>query len=131
FAFGAADEREAVRGERALVEAVLIRERYDLQGALMVEAEPVEEGLWRVTVTVENTAAMPDAVDATRDRALRYALASTHAVLTVEGGSFVSMIDPPVRWSEAAAHCRQEGCWPVLVGDPGQSDTVLASPIIL
>jgi hypothetical protein len=32
--------------------------------------------------------------------------------------------------SEATA-CWNAGCWPVLVGEPGQTDTMLASPIIL
>src|SRR5262249_13239472 len=59
------------------------------------------------------------------------ALVSTHAILGVAGGEFVSLTDPPRRWREAAAACRNVGVWPVLVGEADQKDTMLASPIIL
>jgi hypothetical protein len=58
-------------------------------------------------------------------------MASTHAVLRVEGGSFVSLSDPPEGLRAAAQACQNVGVWPVLVGEPGSDDTVLASPIIL
>ena len=41
------------------------------------------------------------------------------------------MIDPPEPWKEIAAGCRNIGMWPVLVGEPGDHSTMLASPIIL
>jgi hypothetical protein len=59
------------------------------------------------------------------------ALASTHALLSVRGGAFVSLLDPPAEWAAAAAACRNVGAWPVLVGEPGQRDTLLSAPIIL
>ena len=43
----------------------------------------------------------------------------------------MSLTDPPERLRDAAASCRNEGLWPVLVGEPGERGTVLASPIIL
>jgi hydrogenase maturation protease len=45
--------------------------------------------------------------------------------------AFVSLTDPPAALLEAAGTCHNIGCWPVLVGDPQQTDTLLASPIIL
>jgi hydrogenase maturation protease len=41
------------------------------------------------------------------------------------------LLDPPERWRQAAAACRNVGAWPVLVGEEGQRDMMLASPIIL
>ena len=58
-------------------------------------------------------------------------LAATHAVLVVQRGKFVSLTDPPEIFREATAACRNIGVWPVLVGRPGEQDTMLASPIIL
>jgi hydrogenase maturation protease len=52
-------------------------------------------------------------------------------VLRVAGGEFVSLLEPPDEYREAAIACRHVGVWPVLVGLEGQRDTVLASPIIL
>jgi hypothetical protein len=39
--------------------------------------------------------------------------------------------EPRAELRQAAAGCRNEGAWPVLVGEPGDRSTVLASPIIL
>jgi hydrogenase maturation protease len=41
------------------------------------------------------------------------------------------MIDPPEPYRAIAATCRNVGVWPVLVGEPGARDTILAAPIIL
>jgi hypothetical protein len=83
---------------------------------------------FRVAVRVRNTTALPTPTD--REAALPHAMLSTHAVLSVSGGAFVSLLDPPPRWREQAAGCRNAGLWPVLAGEAG-GDTVLASPIIL
>ncbi len=56
---------------------------------------------------------------------------STHTIVTVRGGAFVSLIDPPETYREAAAACRNVGTWPVLTGAEGARDTMLSSPIIL
>ena len=66
-----------------------------------------------------------------RDDALLRSLVSTHAILGVERGAFVSLADPPESCREAAAVCRNVGAWPVLVGEEGRSDMMLSSPIIL
>jgi hydrogenase maturation protease len=54
-----------------------------------------------------------------------------HAVLGVSGGEFLSLLEPPPELQEMAGQCQNVGVWPVLVGDPNQRDTLLASPIIL
>jgi hydrogenase maturation protease len=56
---------------------------------------------------------------------------STHTVLSVRGGEFVSLLDPPASLREAAAQCRNVGTWPVMVGREGERDAMLSSPIIL
>jgi hypothetical protein len=52
-------------------------------------------------------------------------------VLHAPAGRFVSLTDPPAALRDAAAACANEGCWPVLVGAPGDRRTLLCSPIIL
>jgi hypothetical protein len=51
----------------------------------------------------------------------------------LQGGEFVSLMDPPPELQEAARMCKNEGTWPVLVGDEesGDRSTMLSSPIIL
>jgi hypothetical protein len=66
-----------------------------------------------------------------RDEALRHSFCSAHIVLRARGAAFVSQQDPPARLRDATAALRNDGLWPVLVGEPGSRDTVLASPFIL
>jgi hypothetical protein len=98
-----------------------------LGGAAAVEASVavVAERLRKITVRIRN-ATLPAEGDA-----LRRSLLSTHTILTVRGGAFVSLMDPPVECREAAKACRNIGTWPVLVGDDGERDTMLSSPVIL
>jgi hypothetical protein len=81
-----------------------------------VEVERLDRGLHRLTVEVRTDGGL---------------FAGTHAILRTPVGAFVSLTDPPERLRDAAAACVNEGLWPVLVGEPGARDTLLASPIIL
>jgi hypothetical protein len=108
---------------------VLAREQRALSALVMLGAAPVAAGVYRLTVRVANVTPTPPSPH--RDEALLQTLASSHTVLHVEEGQFVSQIDPPERWRDAAAACANLGVWPVLVGEEGQRDTMLASPIIL
>ncbi|HVU02474.1 MAG TPA: hypothetical protein VHE30_12010 [Polyangiaceae bacterium] len=94
-----------------------------------VSAAGVADGLHRLSVRVEN--ATPDPGDVPPDVLLRHALVSAHAILECEGGEFVSLLEPEADVATAAARCRNEGVFPVLVGAPGEKRTLLASPIIL
>jgi len=52
-------------------------------------------------------------------------------IIGIEGGEFVSLLDPPDELRDLAAGCKNVGTWPVLVGEDGQRDAMLSSPIIL
>jgi hypothetical protein len=95
---------------------------------LSAERLPGPYGVVRLRVQIHNTGERAGAGDP-RDVVLRRSLIGTHALLGVEGGRFVSSIDPP-EWARPAVEgCRNAGAYPVLVG-PGET-MVLASPIIL
>jgi hydrogenase maturation protease len=66
-----------------------------------------------------------------REDALMHSLISTHTILGVENGKFVSLFDPPESMAPFAARCQNKNAWPVLVGDDGSRDMMLSSPIIL
>ena len=119
----------AGRAEEALGDgATIVRSWQPLRGAVEVGAERIAVGLMRVSVEILNTTPL----EATgREDALRRTLCSTHTVLHATGGTFVSLTDPPAALRDAAEACRNEGTWPVLVGEPGARDTLLSSPIIL
>jgi hypothetical protein len=122
---------EALRGEAGLVVGALVRDCEPLNVEVSLEAHRIGPDLARVRVVVRNAGAFSLSGERDRERALRRSLISTHAILTAENGEWLSLADPPAEAAEAAATCRNTGLWPVLVGEPGSSDTVLASPIIL
>jgi hypothetical protein len=98
-------------------------------GSVMATAEAIGENLVKLHVELRNE--YNAASDTTRDGILPTSLVSAHLLLESESGSFVSLLDPQEECREAAASCRNEGCFPVLVGEEGQTNLLLASPIIL
>ena len=111
---------------------ITVRRREPLAGVLSVRTTPVP-GPWRavrIQVRAENRTAT-DPAPAVRDEALPTALVAAHVIVTVSGGSFLSMTDPPEWAKPAVAECQNTGWWPVLAGPDGGRQVMLASPIIL
>jgi hypothetical protein len=131
FAFAAGRELEPVRQEGGPYVGVLVRSRRGIEGVLGLSAVRVADDLVRLTVRVANHTPLAVPAQASRDEALRHSLVSSHAILHVRDGAFVSLMGPPDDCRAAAAECRNVGAWPVLVGAEGQADTLLCSPIIL
>ena len=97
-----------------------------LRGVVNIELEPVEGDVQKLRVTISNHTP----IEASPNRLLG-CFVSTHAILMVRNGEFVSLQDPPEDLRAAAANCCNGGAWPVLVGAEPERDCVLASPIIL
>ena len=107
-----------------------VRRREPLSGAVTVRAAEVP-GPWRAVrlqVRIENRTEL-GTPPRCREDALPTALVAAHAIITVTGGRFISMTDPPEWAQPAVAGCRNEGGWPVLA-DAGDH-VLLFSPIIL
>jgi hypothetical protein len=106
----------------------VVRTWLSLNGSIDVSRERLRDDLHRVTVRIENTTPF----SGSREQALEQTFCSCHAVLRAGvTAEFASLTDPPPDLREEAEACRNEGVWPVLVGEPHRRDTVLASPIIL
>ncbi|HWM98049.1 MAG TPA: hypothetical protein VNO54_13435, partial [Streptosporangiaceae bacterium] len=108
----------------------VVRRREPLAGAVTVRAAEVP-GPWRalkLQVRVENRTDL-GSVPQRREDALPTSLVAAHTIITVDGGRFLSMTDPPEWARPAVAECRNEGGWPVLA-DPDDR-VMLSSPIIL
>jgi hypothetical protein len=112
-------------GRRA---GALTRSWQALRGELRIDCEDAAPGVVRVGVEVRNATAF-DGRD--RQQALARTFCSTHVLLHIRDGAFVSSTDPPEHLRDAAQACRNEGAWPVLVGEPGSRTAMLCSPIIL
>ncbi len=83
-----------------------------------MESDQLADALILVTVRISNTG-------------ISGSMLSTHTMLCVEDGAFVSLLDPPEDHREAALDCRNIGTWPVLAGREGERKLMLSSPIIL
>ena len=116
------------RQEESLPGGALVRTSCPLTGEVEIAAHGLRAELHRLTVEIANTTPFPPG---DREAALERTFCSTHTVLTARGAEFVSLTDPPDRLRPEAEACRNEGTWPVLVGEPGSRDTLLSSPIIL
>jgi hypothetical protein len=111
--------------------ARVVWRREPLTGTVSVRATSLP-GPWQaarltVQVTNESEAGAP----ASREDALPAALVAAHLIITVSGGAFLSMTDPPEWASQQVAACRNTGCWPVLAGPEDSRQVMLAAPIIL
>ncbi|MFD7133616.1 hypothetical protein [Streptomyces sp. NPDC059894] len=117
--------------------ARLVRGWRRLTGTVEVTAEPVADGVHRLTVRIGNSTPCPvpePGARHAREATAPYAFVSTHTVLHAGTGRFVSLLDPPAALREHAAACRSQGTWPVLVGTDagdGRAGTVLSSPVTL
>lgn len=103
----------------------------ELSGHLTIRAELLTPGLHRLTLQLVNMTPMPNPAACTAKDAMLEAFVSAHLLLGVNGGEFVSLLDPSEEFREAAAGCRNAGVFPVLVGAEGQRSMMLCSPIIL
>jgi hypothetical protein len=118
-------------GEGNSVVGMLIREHAPIAGEVQVSARRLDPGLVRLGITIQNLTPLADPREISRQEALKHSLVSTHTILEVQEGEFVSLLDPPEAYQEHAARCENVGTWPVLAGEPGARDTLLSSPIIL
>jgi hydrogenase maturation protease len=107
----------------------IVRTQQAIDGSLAVAAHPIAENIFKIVVQLKNFTPIDQRTN--RDLALMRSLVSVHVVLGVEEGEFISLLDPPEQLRPAAEQCQSQGVFPVLVGEPEQRDTMLASPIIL
>ena len=109
----------------------ILRTQCSVDGFIEVLVQEVGEDVFKIGVSVRNITPAAEGASIDREHALMRSLVSTHIVLGIEGGEFVSLLDPPEWLRPLATACHNEGTFPVLVGEAGQRDTILASPIIL
>jgi hypothetical protein len=139
FGWDGGTDVELVRGHDGSVAGRVVRHREPITGRALVTT--AEQGLpimvssdqaftrppVKVTVTVENTTSWAG-TSARRDDVMGQSLVAVHTMLAVDGGRFLSLLDPPTEARQAVKGCHSDGVFPVLIG---ADDIVLSSPIIL
>ena len=131
FSFPAHHQFEPLRDKSDSLVGVIARNQELIAGEISLGARRENERLTKITVQVSNLTALDDGLCDNRDQALLRSTVSTHTILGVRDGEFVSQLDPPDEFRAAAAACSNIGTWPVLVGQDNARDTMLSSPIIL
>lgn len=134
IAFGEEERIEPLREADGRLRGRIVRRRWPLHGAIVVDCEEMTShpSLRKVRVRIVNRSLV---VPGERNAVLRTAFVSTHTLLHATGGRFLSLLDAPDEASSETESLRNRHTWPVLVGD-GSGDTqrsalVLSSPIIL
>jgi hypothetical protein len=119
FAFG---ETDASQPEGRVIEGRIRIEGYELAGSAR-----------KLTTTVENLTSIAESDSHSHfpDSLLCHAIASPQLIFRIESGEFVSPLDPPEQFRAEVARCQNTGVFPVLIGEPGSRNAVLASPVIL
>ena len=108
--------------------AVTLGDEIDIRVTVAAERA---DGLIAVRLRLENHEPWRDGFAADRDAMLRRSLAGAHLLLAVEGGLFVSLLEPPEPAAALVARCENRHTWPVLVGERGERRLMLSSPIVL
>lgn len=132
----AGSDDEPLDGPDGTPAGLLRREWECISGRIELKLEPLspEPGGWtlyRLTVTIVNTTPWDVHAGLPRSLAVRHSMISTHTVLQVRDGDFISLLEPEERYRAAAEACANIKTWPVLVGNEGERHTILSSPIIL
>jgi len=109
----------------------ILRTQHTIEGLIEITATHLKSGLIKLCVTIKNVTRLDHAEEKSRDEALLRSFVSTHTILGLRQGQFVSLLDPPEVCREAAGSCNNIGTYPVLVGEEGALDCMLSSPIIL
>ncbi|MGZ4961527.1 MAG: hypothetical protein ACXWIU_03065 [Limisphaerales bacterium] len=132
FAFPYSRIIEPIRNDQGQIPAVILRQQCAIKGKIEIETTPAPN-CTKITVRVINETPMESADMSEQNAVIERTFASSHIVLSLDKGEFVSLLEPAEQFQDLAEECRNIGVWPVLVGDEKSSDrrTMLASPIIL
>ena len=133
FAFPSSCTSESICDDAGHVVGVIARRQEALQGRIEIGAASIDANVFKISLRVVNQTRISESELNSQDAVIMRTFASTHVILSAQDGEFLSLLDPPPDYIEAAGSCQQIGIYPVLVGDEKrrERDTMLASPIIL
>jgi len=120
-------EMEPICNTDGRVAGLIIRTKEPIVAKVDVAVAPVHDGLFKITVRISNVTVTQGPDSPSRDFALMQSLLSAHSILGINGGEFISLVDPPDELKEIVSQCNNVGTWPVLAGDEGQPDGMLST----
>jgi hypothetical protein len=130
FHFSGNWETESLMDSSRRFAGVINRKQSSVMGTVSIFAEKISDSVAKITTNITNTTLLSEC-NFDRNTALLHSLLSSHLILTVDNGAFVSLLDPPEYLRKPVSECNNVGNFPVLVGQEGERDMLLCSPIIL
>jgi hypothetical protein len=109
----------------------IVRDQQAIAGAVLITAEQLKEDLFKISIHIENRTPRTADTPNRHNAVLLQSFVSTHTILQVQQGAFISLLDPPEEIKQCIQACKNIRTWPVLVGQEGAHDAMLSSPIIL
>lgn len=131
FTFPEHTESEQIAGKDGGVACMIVRKQAVIRGGIEINNKQLERDLYKITVRIKNHTDFYTGENIDRESALLRSAVSTHTILTVTDGEFVSLLDPPDDLRDVAANCQNIGTYPVLAGENKGLNCILSSPIIL
>jgi len=125
-------DAEPLRDTAGKLAGQTVEQQWPISGIVRLSAEELEGpyGIVRLRIRIENVSTWNDS-GPTREDALRQSLVAAHALIALDDGRFISLLEYPEWAKHAVASCQNLHAFPVLVGDEGQRDLMLSSPLIL
>jgi hypothetical protein len=102
-----------------------------LEAIVTIGVEVLHGQSCKLHVELENVSSLPNSANAKRDEALLRSFVSTHVLIGITSGEFISLLDPGESYQKFTATCRNVGVFPVLAGEEPDRSMMLCSPIIL
>jgi hypothetical protein len=99
-----------------------------LTGRMRCSARPLEAGGWRIALCVHNTTVV-DAAGLDRGAALRASLLSTHPIVSLQSGVFVSPLEREGPLGRAVTDCESINTYPILA--TAADDVLVGAAIVL
>jgi len=126
----AIDLHSIVIGELMVSERAWPLSEAGIDARLTIRTEKIDSYM-KLQLRLENLDPRLAEFDSKRDAMLQHSLVGSHVLLAIDGGAFVSLLEPPERAAALAAACQNRNTWPVLVGDRLRRNLMLSSPIVL
>lgn len=130
FGFDGVNESEPLRDVGGNDIAEISHSQDAIEGTMLVASRLLRDDVMKVSIDMANATALPTYAD-DRDSALMSCMLSAHMILSASGGEFISLMDPPDELRNEVQACRNIGNFPVLLGNEGDHDMLLCSPIVL
>lgn len=102
-----------------------------LFGKIEITSEKLTDNLFKVRFMFENRSEIENCEKFSREEILQFSFVSTHTILEIENGKFISLLETPDEFIEQAKSLENINIFPVLIGDKSKQNNILASPIIL